>query len=136
MSPVDDWADAAIEYCPLSGLPIDDIITQMLDAGLSLAEIGHLERLSDRRVLKRIPKDRLPEGRPHLRRNSRADLVLYLDAWAELLTEEADALAADEVAASETQTVVAFPLHASSGVETRPDVAAAGEVVVPALAAE
>lgn len=95
MSPVDDWADAAVEYCPLSGLPIDDIITEMLDAGLSLEEIQHLEQLSDPRVRKRLPEDRR-----FLRRNSRDDLVIYLEAWAKLVEEElADALLSKHVPA-------------------------------------
>ncbi len=83
MTPVDDWADAAVEYCPLSGLPIDDIITEMLDAGLTLQEIQHLERLSDPRV-----RRRLPAAHRFLRRNRRDDLVLYLEAWAKMVEED------------------------------------------------
>ena len=89
MAPVDDWADAAVEYCPASGLPLDDIIGEMLDAGLTLQQIGDLERLSDRRILRR-----LPEGRRHLRRNSKDDLALYLETWAQLLAEEHERAAA------------------------------------------
>ena len=70
-------------YCPTSGLPLDDIIGEMLGAGLSLRDIRHLEELSDPRVLAR-----LPAHRRHLRRNARRDLVLYLDAWADRLAEE------------------------------------------------
>lgn len=92
MAPVDDWTDAAVEYCQLSGLPIDDIIGEMLDAGITLREIQHLERLSDRRVLRR-----LPEARRHLRRNARTDLVLYLQTWAELVEEEIGELEAAPV---------------------------------------
>ena len=81
--PVDDWTDAAIEYCPTSGLPIDAILSEMLDAGLTLEAIRRLEYLADPRVLRR-----LPAGRRHLRRNSRDDLILYLEVWADLLDEE------------------------------------------------
>lgn len=77
-----DWAAAALEYCPASGLPVDGIIDEMLSAGLTLTDIRQLEDLSDRRVL-----SRLPAGRRHLRRNDRAHLLLYLDAWAQMLEE-------------------------------------------------
>lgn len=87
MAPVDDWAEAAVEYCPLSGLPIDDIITEMLDAGITLQEIQHLERLSDPRV-----RRRLPEEHRFLRRNRRDDLLLYLEAWAKMVEEELTSL--------------------------------------------
>ena len=75
-----DWGDAAVEYCPTSGLPLDHIITEMLAAGVTLDELRHLERLSDRKVLRRV-------GRP-LRHNRRDDVIAYLQAWASLLREE------------------------------------------------
>ncbi len=79
-----DWGDAAVEYCPASGYPLDHIVSRMVAAGLELDDIRHLEELSDRRVLAR-----LPEGRRHLRRNVREDVVLYLETWAGLLEEAA-----------------------------------------------
>lgn len=81
--PVDDWGDAAIEHCPASGLPLDAIIDEMLEAGLTLGQIRDLEELSDRRILRR-----LPDGKRHLRKNARADLIVYLETWADLLDEE------------------------------------------------
>lgn len=89
-TPVDDWATAAVEYCPLSGLPLDAVIDEMLAAGLRLADIRHLEHLSDPVIVRRI-------GR-HLVRNRREDLIAYLAAWADLLDEE---LAGDEFAGDE-----------------------------------
>lgn len=86
LPPVDDWGDAAVEYCPASGLPLDDIIGEMLAAGLSLRDIRHLEELTDPRVVARLPRERR-----HLRRNARQDVILYLDTWADLLTEEIEA---------------------------------------------
>jgi hypothetical protein len=81
-----DWGDAAVEYCPDSGLPIDAIIDEMLAAGLAPQDLRHLERLSDRRVLRRLPSDIR-----HLERNRRDHLVLYLETWAELLEEQLEA---------------------------------------------
>ncbi|MEQ9324044.1 MAG: hypothetical protein RIF41_33075 [Polyangiaceae bacterium] len=83
LPPVDDWTDAAVEYCPTSGLPLDAILGEMLGAGLSLRDIRHLEELSDPWVLARLPVDKR-----HLRHNAREDLVLYLDAWADALAAE------------------------------------------------
>ncbi|GAB4519888.1 MAG: hypothetical protein Tsb0020_38450 [Haliangiales bacterium] len=81
-----DWAAQANDYCPTSGYRIDDIITEMLAIGMSLDDIGHLERLDDPAVLARVRAD---TGQPdlHLCRNLRGDVIVYMAAWAELLTE-------------------------------------------------
>ncbi len=76
-----DWGEVAMEYCPTSGLPIDHIVTEMLAAGTSLSEIGHLEKLSDRRVLKRLPP------LTFLERNNPEHVARYMDTWADLLEE-------------------------------------------------
>lgn len=78
-----DWREHAIEYCPTSGYPIDAVLGEMLDAGLELSDIGHLERLSDPAVLRRFPLEE--RGLDHRRRE---DVVRYLEAWADLLEEQ------------------------------------------------
>lgn len=80
-----EWRDRAREYCPTSGFPIDEILRELLDYGLNASDLADLEYLSDARVLAR-----LPPGERHLQRNSREDLIRYLDAWAELLREQLD----------------------------------------------
>lgn len=82
-TPVDDWTEAAVEYCPLSGLPLDDLIEEMLAVGITLKQIQHLETLTDPRVVGRIPFEQR-----HLRRNRREDVVLYLETWADIVEEE------------------------------------------------
>lgn len=77
-----EWRDQANEFCPTSGAPLDTVIQEMLSAGLSIDDIVALETLENPRVL-----ERLPDGRRHLRRNVREDLVLYLHLWADLLGE-------------------------------------------------
>lgn len=79
-----DWGDAALEHCPTSGYPLDHIVTQILAAGFTLDDIGHLEELDDRRVLAELPEDRR-----HLRKNHREDVIAYLLAWADRLEREA-----------------------------------------------
>jgi len=80
---VGEWRDQAQEHCPTSGAPLGEVIAEMLGAGLSIDDIVALETLDHPRVL-----ERLPDGRRHLRRNHRQDLVLYLHVWADVLSEE------------------------------------------------
>lgn len=78
-----DWAEQLRDYCPQSGLPLDEIIDQMLDWGFSTADLSHLERLSDPFVL-----EAMPPNRRSLKHNVRNDVVLYLETWAALLELE------------------------------------------------
>ena len=81
-----DWEPLANAYCPTRGDAIDDVITTLLDLGLSTRDIGHLEKLDDPRVLAQL-------GVRWSRRNQRADVVAYLEAWA-MLVDDGLALAA------------------------------------------
>jgi hypothetical protein len=78
-----DWREQLRDYCPQSGLPLDEIIDYMIDYGLSTDDLTHLERLSDPKILAMLP----PKGR-NLKHNVRDDVVLYLHIWANLLEEE------------------------------------------------
>lgn len=77
-----DWREQLRDYCPQSGLPMDEIIDHMLDFGLTREDLAHLERLSHPIILQR-----LPEERRYLLHNWREDVVLYLETWAALLEE-------------------------------------------------
>jgi len=78
-----DWNEQVNDYCATSGLPMDLLISDLLMHGLSIEDLKHLERLSDREVLKRLPAEhRYPEH------NKREDVVRYLNAWADLLEEK------------------------------------------------
>lgn len=79
-----DWNDQLIEYCPTSGYPMDLMISKMIEAGLNIEELKHLEKLSDPKILKHIP---LPK-RHHLAKNKKEDVILYLETWALLLENE------------------------------------------------
>jgi hypothetical protein len=73
-----DWEQQARDYCPSSGHLIDVVLAAMFDLGLTRDDVRHLERLSDPAVIRRV-------GR-HLRFNNREDVVLYMQAWADLLS--------------------------------------------------
>lgn len=78
-----DWERQLVDYCPASGLPIDDTIDEMLALGFTRADLTHLERLADPTIRFAIPFER----RDQLRHNQRDDVVLYLRTWADLLEQ-------------------------------------------------
>lgn len=79
-----DWERQIIDYCPTSGLPIDQTIDEMLTLGFSRRDLTHLERISDPTIRAAIPFER----RDALRHNQRDDVVLYLRTWADLLERD------------------------------------------------
>lgn len=78
-----DWNEQVDDYCPTSQLPIDLIINEMLNAGLMLEDLKHLEKLDDRMVLLRLPLEQR-----HLKHNVRDDVVTYMLTWANMLEEK------------------------------------------------
>ncbi len=76
-----EWREQALEYCPTSGYPIDHIMGKLIELGLDPLDFGHLERLSDPVVLRRLPVER----RINLSYRRRADVVLYMRTWADHL---------------------------------------------------
>jgi hypothetical protein len=78
-----DWSEQLNDYCPTSGLPMDDLISELLAFGFDADDLRHLEKLSDGRVLRHIP---LHER--DLKHNLKKDVVKYLKTWATLLEDE------------------------------------------------
>jgi hypothetical protein len=76
-----DWSEMVAEYCSVSNAPIDMVIAEMLNSGFSISDLQNLEYLSDPQILKKI-------GKLTLNRNSRADLIEYLDVWVAILEEK------------------------------------------------
>lgn len=77
-----DWNEQLNDYCPTSGLLMDDLITNMLSWGLDSDDLKKLEKLSDKDVLRRLPFEKR-----HLIHNRKEDVVVYLHTWADLLEE-------------------------------------------------
>ena len=78
-----DWEQQLRDYCPQSGLPLDEIIDEMLALGLTRRDLAYLEKLTDPAILRALP----PNHR-HLKHNLRNEVVRYLAAWADLLERE------------------------------------------------
>lgn len=78
-----DWNEQVEDYCSTSQMPIDIVINEMLNAGLTLEDLKHLEKLSDREILIRFPLEKR-----FLKHNVRDDVVAYLNVWANLLEEQ------------------------------------------------
>lgn len=78
-----DWNEQLIDYCPTSGLPMDEVISEMLDAGLDRQDLMQLEKLSNPLIL-----GSMPAPKKQLFHNRRDDVILYLNRWATLLEEQ------------------------------------------------
>ena len=79
-----DWSEQIRDYCSISGYPLDFVISSLLNLGATLKELHDLERLSNPKILKKIPI----EKRRSLNYRSRDDVVLYMETWANLLSKE------------------------------------------------
>ncbi len=78
-----DWSEQTAEYCAKSGLPMDILVDKMLQIGLTTTDLQHLEKLSDKEILKRLPFEER-----NLQHNVRNDVVKYFSLWADMLEEQ------------------------------------------------
>lgn len=75
-----DWSEQLNDYCPGSGLPMDCVISEMIAFGFDAEDLAHLEHLSDRTIIQMLPTEKR-----NLVRHSKADVIMYMKAWATLL---------------------------------------------------
>lgn len=73
-----DWNEQLNDYCPTSGIRMDNLISELLNFGFDIDDLKHLEKLSDPNVLRQ-----LPASRRYLKHNNKADVVLYLNTMAD-----------------------------------------------------
>jgi hypothetical protein len=78
-----DWTEQLNDYCPINGLPFDDIISELIEFGFDSDDLKHLEKLSDPKIIRL-----LPVAERALMHNNRNDVIRYLRLWANLLEEE------------------------------------------------
>jgi len=78
-----DWNEQLNDYCPTSGLPMDQLIFGLLEKGFSTEDLKQLEYLSNPEVLNRfVPKYGYPE------RNNKLHVMAYLNIWADIIEEQ------------------------------------------------
>jgi hypothetical protein len=73
-----EWSEIPDDFCLQTGVLIDRVIDTLFELGLTNADLRHLEDLTGPEVVANLPE----RGR-YLQRNQRADVVLYLQAWAD-----------------------------------------------------
>lgn len=78
-----EWTELAEEYCSASNAPVNLVLSKLMEAGLTPSDVHHIEYLTDRAVL-----EKLPGGLRWLKRNVREDVILYFEAFANLLEEQ------------------------------------------------
>ena len=78
-----DWNEQLNDYCPTSGLLMDDLISTILDFGFDSDDLKHLEKLSDKNIL-----SRLPASHKYLNHNNKSHVVIYINTWAKLIEEK------------------------------------------------
>ena len=79
---IGDWNDQLTDYCPTSGLPFDDVVAEMMDWGFDIDDLKHLEKLSDKRILDRLPFPTV------LKHNVKEDVAIYITLWADMVEEQ------------------------------------------------
>jgi hypothetical protein len=72
-----DWTEHLNDYCPVNGLPFDELISELITFGFDSDDLKHLEKLSDPRILMMLPLEER-----NLRHNVKRDVVRYLNSWA------------------------------------------------------
>ena len=96
-----NWTEQLNDYCPASGMLMDDVITMMLAVGFDMEDLRQLETLSNTDVLRSLPPDRR-----YLQHNVRSDVVLYLRGWGAYLELKLEALESRRLSAKHNTQVV------------------------------
>lgn len=78
-----DWSEQLNDYCPTSGLPMDNLITELLATGFTRENLQNLERLADPEILRHMPANR-----QNPKHNVKQDVILYIRTWATCLENE------------------------------------------------
>lgn len=81
-----NWKVLVGQHCPITGMPTQELFAELFGYGLSQKDIIDLENLSNPQILAAMPKRRFWQFGP--RYNNKKDVILYMRAWANILTEE------------------------------------------------
>ena len=80
---IGEWTELAEDYCPTTNAPVNLLLFKLQQIGLTPTDIHNLEYLEDRKVL-----EQLEGGFRWLKRNERADVILYFETYANLLENQ------------------------------------------------
>jgi hypothetical protein len=78
-----EWTELAIDFCPITNVPLALIFNRLEEIGLTPTDIHHIEYLSDEEVL-----NNLVGGKRWLKRNKKEDAIAYFESFANLLEEK------------------------------------------------
>jgi hypothetical protein len=95
---IGEWTELAEDYCGVTNMPVDILLTELQQIGLTPTDIHNIEYLQDRTVL-----ERLPGGFRWLKENLREDVIVYFDTFADLLEEQLEMR--EQISASETPRI-------------------------------
>ena len=77
---IGEWTELAEEYCYVTDAPVQMLISSLEKLGLTPTDIHNLEYLEDKSVLRN-----LPGGFRWLKKNKREDVIIYFNAFADVL---------------------------------------------------
>jgi len=80
-----EWSEHAVDYCPVSNHPLDDVIDALTDIGFTARDLGCIEYLNDAKVCRAAKQ---VSGKKVLDYRDRKDVILYFRTWANLLSDE------------------------------------------------
>lgn len=96
-----EWTELAEEYCGVTSVPVNLVLSKLEAAGLTPTDIHHIEYLTDKTVLQQ-----LPGGFRWLKRNVREDVIVYFETMAGMLEERlVNAVSLQEVMDYQSQPV-------------------------------
>lgn len=98
------WKNAAAVYCPITGIPTQEIFKELYELGLTNEDINHLEFMTNEAILEKsgiITRNKkkfslknffrsknnnsISEGKYYTKKEN---LILYLSSWVKILKEE------------------------------------------------
>lgn len=115
------WRERVGYYCPVTGVPENELFKELFSCGLTAKDIVHLEYLNDPKVREKMGSP-LIQGRPYTWLDrliwrftkkpvqhyaKRVNTIAYMRAWADLIAEQ-DALDMPEGSSTAEGTLEAF----------------------------
>ncbi|MEP7110419.1 MAG: hypothetical protein ABI760_20660 [Ferruginibacter sp.] len=80
---IGEWTEMAEEFCPVANTPLTLMISRLVEMGLTPVDIHNIEYLADKEVL-----HNLPGGFRWLKRNKKEDVIIYFEAFANLMEDK------------------------------------------------